>query len=152
MVAFYERPLSAFLFPLKTAAKEFPNSLPLMSHQLRNFSKCSITCFSDISSILKGLEKKLIYLDHHLSHTINALSYSQNKTDLCSVVVDGFGDRNTTSISKINGLYDIKELWECKYPISLGLFYSAITDYLGFQINEGEYGSYGFIGLWQFKK
>ena len=25
------------------------------------------------------------------------------------------------------------------YPVSLGLFYSSITDYLGFGINEGEY-------------
>ena len=139
LVAFYERPLSAFLFPLRTAAKEFPNSLPLMSHQLRNFSKSSLTCFSDLSAIYEGLGKKLVYLDHHLSHTLTALAYYQRKTKLCSVVVDGFGDRSTASISKINGPYDIKELWDCKYPISLGLFYSAITDFLGFQINEGEY-------------
>mgnify|MGYP000373216992 CR=1 FL=1 len=29
------------------------------------------------------------------------------------------------------------------YPHSLGLFYSAITDFLGFEINEGEYKMMG---------
>ena len=30
-------------------------------------------------------------------------------------------------------------MWSCNYPVSIGLFYSAITDFLGFQVNEGEY-------------
>jgi len=55
------------------------------------------------------------------------------------VVVDGFGDRSTASISQIVDPTEINELWECPYPVSLGLFYSSITDYLGFAINEGEY-------------
>ena len=138
-IAFYERPMSAFLFPLKTAASYLPDSLPFMSHQLRNFNKSSINCFSDVADLLPGLEKKLIYLDHHLSHTLTALPYSDETQNLCSVVVDGFGDRNTTSISYVTKPLEIKELWDCKYPSSLGLYYSTITDFLGFQINEGEY-------------
>jgi len=138
-IAFYERPLSAFLFPLKTAASHLPESLAFMSHQLRNFNKSSINCFSDVADLLPGLENKLIYLDHHLSHTLTALPYSDKKNNLCSVVVDGFGDRNTTSISYINNPLEIKEIWDCKYPFSLGLYYSTITDFLGFQVNEGEY-------------
>ena len=110
-----------------------------MSHQLRNFNKSSITCFSDVADLLPGLEKKLIYLDHHLSHTLTALAYTEQNDNLCSVVVDGFGDRNTTSISSVNNPFEIKELWDTKYPFSLGLYYSTITDFLGFQVNEGEY-------------
>ncbi len=138
-IAFYERPLTAFLTPLKTAALNIPESLPLISHQCRNFNKSSVSCFTDLSKIKSGLEKKLIYVDHHLSHTLTALPYSDIQENLCSVVVDGFGDRSTASICKINNKFDIKELWSCDYPASLGLFYSAITDFLGFQVNEGEY-------------
>ncbi len=138
-IAFYERPLISFLTSLKTAAVNMPDSLPLIVHQCRNFNKSSISCFLDISKLYPGLEKKLIYLDHHLSHTLTALTYSDHQTDICSVVVDGFGDNSSTSISKVNNKYDIRELWSCDYPISLGLFYSAITDFLGFQVNEGEY-------------
>lgn len=138
-ITFYERPLLAYLNPIKIAAAHIPDSLGLLSHQFRNFNKSSLACYLDISSKFPGLENKLIYMDHHLSHTINALSYSNSKNNLCSIVVDGFGDNSTASISKINNLNDIRELWSCEYPASVGLFYSAITDFLGFQVNEGEY-------------
>jgi len=138
-VAFYERPLSAFLHIVKEASLHMPRSLELLTHQFRNFNRSSVSCFLDFAKFFKGLETKLIYSDHHLSHTLTALAYSNSKKDICSVVVDGFGDRSTASISQIIDPTEINELWECPYPVSLGLFYSSITDYLGFAINEGEY-------------
>ena len=138
-VAFYERPLSAFLHIVKEASLNMPKSLELLTHQFRNFNRSSVSCFLDFAKFFRGLETKLIYLDHHLSHTLTALAYSNSKKDICSVVVDGFGDRSSASISQIVDPTEIKELWECPYPVSLGLFYSSITDYLGFAINEGEY-------------
>ncbi len=138
-IAFYERPLSSFVTTLRTAAFHLPESLALIAHQCRNFDKSSVSCFLDIAKLYPGLEKKLIYLDHHLSHTLTSIPYSDIQNNICSIVVDGFGDRSTTSISQVNNLYDIQELWSCDYPFSLGLFYSAITDFLGFQVNEGEF-------------
>ena len=134
-VAFYERPLSAFLHTVKEASLNMPRSLGLLAHQFRNFRRSSVSCYLDFAKEFKGLENKLIYADHHLSHSLTALSYSNSKKDLCSVVVDGFGDRSTASISQIVDSTEINELWECPYPVSLGLFYSSITDYLGFEIN-----------------
>jgi carbamoyltransferase len=116
-----------------------PRSLGLLTHQFRNFNRSSVSCYLDFAKFFRGLEKKLIYSDHHLSHTLTALAYSNSKKNICSVVVDGFGDRSTASISQIVDPTEINELWECPYPVSLGLFYSSITDYLGFAINEGEY-------------
>ena len=138
-VAFYERPLSAFLHIIKEASLHMPRSLGLLTHQFRNFNRSSVSCYLDFAKFFRGLEKKLIYSDHHLSHTLTALAYSKSKKNICSVVVDGFGDRSTASISQIVDPTEINELWECPYPVSLGLFYSSITDYLGFAINEGEY-------------
>ena len=138
-VAFYERPLSAFLHIIKEASLNMPRSLALLAHQFRNFNRSSVSCYLDFAKEFKGLETKLIYSDHHLSHSLTALSYSKSKKDICSVVVDGFGDRSTASICHIVDPSEINELWECPYPVSLGLFYSSITDYLGFAINEGEY-------------
>ncbi len=138
-VAFYERPLSAFLHIIKEASLHMPKSLELLSHQFRNFNRSSVSCYLDFAKVFRGLETKLIYSDHHLSHTLTALAYSSSKKDICSVVVDGFGDRSTASISQIVDPTEINELWDCPYPVSLGLFYSSITDYLGFAINEGEY-------------
>ena len=146
-VAFYERPLSAFLHIVKEASLHMPRSLSLLVHQFRNFNRSSVSCYLDFAKEFKGLETKLIYSDHHLSHSLTALSYSYSKKDVCSVVVDGFGDRSTASISQIVDPSEINELWECPYPVSLGLFYSSITDYLGFAINEGEYKVMGLASF-----
>jgi carbamoyltransferase len=146
-VAFYERPLSAFLHIVKEASLHMPRSLALLTHQFRNFNRSSVSCYLDFAKFFRGLETKLIYADHHLSHTLNALAYSNSKKDICSVVVDGFGDRSTASISQIFDPTEINELWECPYPVSLGLFYSSITDYLGFAINEGEYKVMGLASF-----
>ena len=146
-VAFYERPLSAFLHIVKEASLHMPRSLELLTHQFRNFNRSSVSCFLDFAKFFKGLETKLIYSDHHLSHTLNALAYSNSKKDICSVVVDGFGDRSTASISQVIDPTEINELWQCPYPVSLGLFYSSITDYLGFAINEGEFKVMGLASF-----
>ena len=146
-VIFYEKPLSSYLNPLKIAAEYLPDSVNLISHQLKNFKKTSLFCYVDLAKIFPGLERKLIYIDHHLSHTLTALAYSESFENICSVVADGFGDRSTTSISYVNNPNDIKELWSCDYPFSLGLFYSAITDFLGFAINEGEYKVMGLAAF-----
>ncbi len=138
-VVFYERPLSAFLHTIKEASLNMPRGLALLAHQFRNFNRSSVSCYLDFAKLFKGLETKLIYSDHHLSHSLTALAYSNTKKDICSVVVDGFGDRSTASISQVVNPTEINELWQCPYPVSLGLFYSSITDYLGFAINEGEY-------------
>ena len=38
-VAFYERPLSAFLHVVKVASLHMPRSLSLLNHQFRNFNR-----------------------------------------------------------------------------------------------------------------
>ena len=144
---FYERPLSAFLYPLKIASMHLPESIPLMTNQFRNFKKSSLICFMDLSKTYPGSENKLIYSDHHLSHTLTCLAYSDIRNDLCSIVVDGFGDRSTASIHSVVNPQNIKELWNLEYPVSIGLFYSAITDFLGFAINEGEYKVMGLAAF-----
>ena len=146
-VAFYERPLSSFLHIVKEASLHMPKSLSLLTHQFRNFNRSSVSCYLDLLKFFRGLETKLIYSDHHLSHTLTALAYTNTKKNICSVVVDGFGDRSTASISQIIDPTEINELWECPYPVSLGLFYSSITDYLGFAINEGEYKVMGLASF-----
>ena len=100
-VAFYERPLSAFLHIVKEASMHMPKSLDLLTHQFRNFNRSSVSCYLDFAKFFRGLETKLIYSDHHLSHTLTSLAYSKSKKDICSVVVDGFGDRSTASICQI---------------------------------------------------
>jgi len=86
---------------------------------------------------LRKISNKVHYTSHHMSHmTYSYLSSNFNKSIIVSV--DGVGETSTVSIGKgINGkVYMIKTI---EYPHSLGLFYSAMTAFLGFKPNEGEY-------------
>ena len=74
------------------------------------------------------------YFGHHETHA--AAGYYTSPFDECNVIViDAIGEWDTISIweCKDNKMKKIKS-W--KYPYSLGLLYSAITQRLGFKPNE----------------
>ena len=80
----------------------------------------------------------IFYSDHYLSHTLSGLFYAEQGS-YAAIVADGFGDSDCSAIHHVRSTTDIRTVWASPYPNSLGLFYSAITDYLGFLVNEGEY-------------
>ena len=138
-ITFYERPLSAFLEPIKLSSEYVPQSLALIINQFGKAFKGSLAFQADLEEYFPLFSGRIQYLDHHLSHLYTALASSARSNDLCAVIVDGFGDTSCTSIFRVNSLRDIRLVWESRLPNSIGLFYSAITDFLGFSINEGEY-------------
>lgn len=79
--------------------------------------------------------------NHHLSHA--AAGFQTSPFDEATVVViDAIGEWDTMSIwsaSYENGQAKYKRLWRQVYPHSIGLMYSAFTQYLGFKPNEEEY-------------
>ncbi len=83
------------------------------------------------------IQKKLFYIQHHYSHAASAYYCSPFK-ESAIVTVDGVGEFSTTTIGhgKSQNLNLIKSI---DFPNSLGLFYSAFTNYLGFKVNTGEY-------------
>ena len=85
----------------------------------------------------KGYEGDIVYTPHHLSHA--AFSYLTSPYKKAAVLcVDGVGEWDTVTIWR--GEKENLELIDSvKFPTSLGLLYSAITAYLGFKPNEGEY-------------
>lgn len=89
-----------------------------------------------------GINKRIEYVKHHDSHA--AAGFATSKFDSAAVlVIDAIGEFTTTSISlyknKTGNRFSHKVLYERKYPESLGLFYSAITDRAGLKPNEEEY-------------
>jgi len=137
-ITFYEKPFKAWLNILKYSIKN--NSLfnDLTRNYFKNIWKSSIVFSYDLSKYLDVSNKKINYCDHHLSHTLCGAFYNK-KNPITSIVIDGFGDESTSSIHQIKSSQEIINIWSSPFPNSLGLFYSAITDYLGFSINEGEY-------------
>jgi carbamoyltransferase len=90
----------------------------------------------DIREVL-GFEGHIEYVDHHLAHAASAYLYS-GYDESAILTVDGVGEWDTTTYGRGRG--DRVEILESvQFPDSLGLLYSAITGYLGFEVNEGEY-------------
>ena len=138
-IIFYERPLRAWLTVLKNSIKNHGYLNDLSKNYFRNFFNGSMSFYKEISKFKELNKCKIRYFDHHLSHTYSALMYSKSTFPKISVVIDGIGDDKTISIYKVNSLREISLIWSLEYPSSLGLFYSAITDFLGYHVNDGEF-------------
>jgi carbamoyltransferase len=78
---------------------------------------------------------------HHLSHA--AAGFQTSTFDRATVVViDAIGEWDTISIWGAHyedGHAKYKRLWGQRYPHSIGLFYSAMTQRVGLKPNEEEY-------------
>lgn len=87
---------------------------------------------------LKKISNNVFFSKHHDSHLYYS-SYSSPFNEALSVSIDGVGEYDTTSSSYFTKgkSLDVKTI--SSYPHSLGLFYSALTAFLGFKPNEGEY-------------
>jgi carbamoyltransferase len=86
---------------------------------------------------LKNISHNIHFTSHHMSHmTYSYLSSNFKKSAIVSI--DGVGEIQTLSIGygENNKIYQLKTI---DYPHSFGLFYSAMTAFLGFKPNEGEY-------------
>ncbi len=145
-IIFYEKPVRAWVTVLKHSVKNNSLSNDLTRNYFKNAWNSSMRFQLDISKYLKIGKIPLLYSDHHLSHTLSAFFY-YNQYPCVSVVVDGYGDKYCTSIHHVKSQNEIINVWNSEYPHSLGLFYSAITDFLGFAVNEGEYKMMGLAAF-----
>jgi carbamoyltransferase len=90
-----------------------------------------------LEKILPKLSNNVFYSKHHHSHLYYS-AFSSPFKESAVVSIDGVGEYDTTTISYYNGKsLDIETV--SSYPHSIGLFYSAMTSFLGFKPNEGEY-------------
>jgi carbamoyltransferase len=90
---------------------------------------------------------KIHYIDHHLSHIASAYYASDFKKCL-AISIDGFGDFASINLAKCNNK-KITVFKKIYFPDSLGIFYEAMTQMLGFKNYGDEYkimgmASYGF--------
>jgi len=80
---------------------------------------------------------RMRFVDHHLAHAISAYAYS-GFDDAAVVVMDGRGAWEATTIwHGRNGR--LEPVLMIPFPDSLGYFFSAFTEFLGFQPNSDEW-------------
>jgi carbamoyltransferase len=141
-VVFYDKPFIKFERLLETylsfAPRGFPSFKMAMPLWLREklFQKQIIA--KELKKLSPGFDvEKLLFTEHHLSHAASAF-YPSPFQEAAILTMDGVGEwaTMTLAIGKGNELKVHKEL---HFPHSLGLLYSAVTYYIGFKVNSGEY-------------
>ncbi len=138
-VAFYDKPILKFARMLETYLavapggwRTFPVVLPSWLGEKLNLRK---TIRDELPNLTP--ECQLLFTEHHQSHAASAF-YPSPFERAAILTIDGVGEWATTTIGRGQGR-EIKLMQELRFPHSLGLLYSAFTDYCGFRINSGEY-------------
>ena len=92
---------------------------------------------SELNKLLPGYSNKVFYSTHHESHLYYSFYTSDFDQAVC-LSIDGVGEFDTMSLG-VGNKKGIEYFSLAKYPHSIGLYYSAMTSFLGFKPNEGEY-------------
>ena len=80
---------------------------------------------------------RIAYVEHHLAHLASS-HYSSGFRDSLSVSIDGFGDFSSSAWGQYSD-QEFKLLGNINFPHSLGIFYQAITQFIGFKNYGDEY-------------
>ena len=132
-VCYYEDPKLKYERVIKNIKPQWYKN-PLYS--LRSYLKIRNNA-KEIDKKLKELSPNVFYSTHHESHIYYSHYTSHFEKSMC-LSVDGVGEHDTLSLGVCDyGGIEYASLSE--YPHSLGLYYTAMTTFLGFRPNEGEY-------------
>src|SRR5262249_23064649 len=84
---------------------------------------------------------RIEFVEHHLAHASSAYHLS-GFPDAAIMTIDGRGEM-TTALFAEGEAGAIRKIHEVLMPDSLGHFYSGITEFLGFEAEDGEYKTMG---------
>jgi carbamoyltransferase len=116
-------------------ALSHPRSLRRAAGRVRNLAQ--IQSLEERVTASFGCSPRLHPVEHHLAHVASAFFCSPFEDAMC-LTVDGFGDFVSTMLAVGRGT-SVEVLQRVHFPHSLGLFYSAITQFLGFPGFGDEY-------------
>lgn len=102
--------------------------------KIRNIAK-------EVDERLRKISPNVFYSTHHEAHIYYSF-YTSNFQEATCLSIDGVGETDTMSIG-LGNEQGIEYASLAKYPHSIGLYYSAMTSFLGFRPNEGEYKMMG---------
>ncbi|HEY0513850.1 MAG TPA: carbamoyltransferase C-terminal domain-containing protein [Thermoanaerobaculia bacterium] len=119
----------AYLARKALLALSHPRSLRRAMGRARNLRQVA-SLEERIATALGGAAAPLHAVEHHLAHVASAFYCSPFEEAMC-LTVDGFGDFVSTMMAVGRG-GSIEVLERVHFPHSLGLFYTAITQFLGF--------------------
>jgi carbamoyltransferase len=136
-VVFYEKPFLKIERILISIFQTVPKSFEFFRRSIDIWLRERLWIKNLLKEKLKIEERKIMFVEHHISHAASSFFCSPYEK-AAILTCDGVGEWATTTLGAGCG-NKIKILKELKFPHSLGLLYSAFTEFLGFEVNEGEY-------------
>ncbi len=108
--------------------------------RLSNIQKVSSLKFEiakELGVSEREIGAKIIHVEHHKSHMASAF-FASPFEESAVLSIDGFGDFSSTMLGVGRG-NNLKILDSVTYPHSIGVFYTAFTQFLGFPFYGDEY-------------
>ena len=141
-VVFYDKPFVKFERLLETYLSFAPRGFSSFRMAMPIWLRDKLFQKQEIAKALKAISPefdigKLLFTEHHLSHAASAF-YPSPFEEAAVLTMDGVGEWATMTLAIGKGR-DLKVHKELHFPHSLGLLYSAVTYYIGFKVNSGEY-------------
>jgi carbamoyltransferase len=137
LVVFYDKPVLKFTRILETFVSVAPRGFSAWMHFAPAWIREKLWVETNVRKELGGYGGKLVFAEHHESHAASAF-YPSPFRKAAVLTMDGVGEWATSSLAAGDGK-DLRILKEIRFPHSLGLLYSAMTYWLGFKVNSGEY-------------
>ncbi|MCC6174679.1 MAG: carbamoyltransferase [Chloroflexi bacterium] len=143
-VVFYEKPLPKFERLLTTSLATWPHSMTVFREGMITWLNEKLWIKDRIRKQLDVPQEKVLFVEHHLSHAASAFLCSPYE-ESAVLTIDGVGEWTSATLGAGKATWDgsgtnsIELFQEARFPHSLGLFYSAFTAWLGFEVNDGEY-------------
>ncbi len=137
-VGFYEKPLLKFDRLLETYLSFAPSGFRSFRKAMPEWAGPKLQLRREIRRGLgKRYKGRICFCEHHQSHAASAFLPSPFE-EAAILTMDGVGEWATSSMGFGRGNH-IELTHQIQFPHSLGLLYSALTYFTGFQVNSGEY-------------
>lgn len=140
-VTFHEDPFAKFNRVVTSALSHFPKTKREFQEVSRVWPGRKFWTLNRICRELIKRPDQIVYFSHHYSHALYSF-LSSGFSDAIILVVDAVGDWGTCGFYRgsfsTTGEAHVKAIEEISFPHSLGLVYSAVTEYLGFNPNDSE--------------
>ncbi len=135
-VVFYEKPIVKFDRMLRQHFAHFPASRTVFVDTVGSWLNLKLQIPKTLRKTI-GYTGPVYFLPHHFSHAASAY-YLSGFDKAAIVTIDSVGEWATTTMG-VGRAGTITMDKEIRFPHSLGLLYSALTAYLGFEVNDAEY-------------
>ncbi|MBR9761725.1 carbamoyltransferase [bacterium] len=137
-VGFYDKPFLKFERLLETYVATAPLGIRSFFKAIPIWLQQKLHLPREMRRALGGAyTKRFVFTEHHESHAASAF-FPSPFDEAAILTLDGVGEWATASFGVGRG-NKIELTHELHFPHSLGLLYSAFTQYCGFRVNSGEY-------------